>query len=58
MDKHLKSKDAIGLVKNWRWKIDKTGGNTGISKVIDLCVKGLRKVFGKINKTFENIYKN
>lgn len=33
-------------------------GSVGTSKKNDLCIKGFREVFGKINKGLENFYKN
>lgn len=33
-------------------------GNVGTYKENNLCFKGLRKAFGKINKGLENFYKN
>lgn len=58
MDKPLKSKDKIGLVKNRRWKIEKNSDKIGISKGNNLYVKGLSEDLGKINKALENFYKN
>lgn len=46
VDRQLKYKDRIGLVKSWRWKVDNSG-NISMSKENDLFIKGLREAFGE-----------